>query len=636
MLRIFRFSHDSDSQILQTKIILGLGVVIYMAISLISLEARSAPSQFDVVTPSDKNYQGLLYRTEDPNKFLPAPLLGTDVKIDVSGIISRVRVRHFYMNPTDNWVEGIYVFPLADKSAVDTLTMRIGERVINGVIEEKKRARKLYDQARKKGKRAALLESHRPNIFKTSVANISPNDGIIIEIAYQETLAVKDSQFRLRFPMVVGPRHTPRSALLAKMMDMIEAGTEPSSIKETMATTISEHGKGPINPVNLTVRIAGNLPIKDIKSHHHSVVVNNPGNGPISIKLKDGPVPADRDFELTWSPDVAIAKGFIFTEERKGERYGLVMMTPPTKKQPQISNRNRETIFIIDTSGSMAGPSLRQAKTSLLYALEKLGRHDRFNVIQFNSNTSTLFRKAVAASKRNVLIARRYIDSLEAGGGTNMLPAIRAALNDQDDHSILRQVIFITDGAVSNESEMFQEVSTRLGSTRLFTVGIGSAPNQHFMRWAAKFGRGTFTFIGNLNQAESRMKELWQKLSTPVVTDISIKSKLDDFIEAYPDSIPDLFMGEPVVFTFKAPPELKTLKVQGKGPEGLWVENFDLKNAPNGTGISKLWAREKIEILEAGNYWGVAADKIREDATEIGLKHGLVTRYTSLVAIDET
>jgi Ca-activated chloride channel family protein len=217
-----------------------------------------------------------------------------------------------------------------------------------------------------------------------------------------------------------------------------------------------------------------------------------------------------------------------------------------------------------------------------------------------------------------------------------MLPAIQWALDGQNDHSRLRQVVFITDGNVSNEAELFQKIAARLGDTRFFTVGIGSAPNQHFMRRAAKYGRGTFTFIGNLDQAESRMKELLQKLSRPVVTHLSIRPAGEGFVEAYPKMIPDLFIGEPVVIAFRFSDKLKTLEVRGQGPNGQWVEDLNLENALEGKGIPRLWAREKIDDLESSVYWGAFTDEVRKEASGVALKYELVTRYTSLVAVDET
>lgn len=629
-------SSSTDNQKLRTKFILGFGVIVYLAISLLSLEANAVSSPSGIVTPNDKEYQGLLFKTEKPRKYLPAPLLGTEVNIDVSGIIARVQVRHYYMNPTDHWIEGIYVFPLADKSAVDTLSMQIGKSTIKGVIKERGQARRIYKKAKSKGQRAALLESQRPNIFRTSVANIGPKDEIIIEIAYQETLTVKNGQFRLRFPMVVGPRYTPKRALIAQLSEILNGVEKTISGEEQLSSPVLRPGQGSINPVKLTVRIESKLPIRDVKSHYHPVTISKPETGPISVKLQDGPVPANRDFELTWSPDLSRAAGSIFTEDWRGEKYGLIMVTPPSGKSFQDSNRKREIIFIIDTSGSMAGTSIQQAKASLRYALSKLGRQDHFNIIQFNSTASALFKRAMPADERSLLVAQAYINVLEAEGGTEMLPAIKLALDGRQDRTRLRQVVFITDGGVSNEAQLFQEIATRLGDTRFFTVGIGSAPNQHFMRRAAKYGRGTFTFIGNLDQAESRMNELLQKLSRPVVTHLSIRPKGKGFVEAYPKMIPDLFIGEPVVVAFRYYDGLKTLEVRGNGPNGQWIEDLSLENALEGKGIPRLWAREKIDDLESIVYWGISSDEVRKEASDVALKYELVTRYTSLVAVDET
>jgi Ca-activated chloride channel family protein len=290
---------------------------------------------------------------------------------------------------------------------------------------------------------------------------------------------------------------------------------------------------------------------------------------------------------------------------------------------------------VIDTSGSMSGQSILQAKASLGYALARLTPADRFNVIQFNSRTDKLFDRPVRASERNRLLAMAYVGGLKAQGGTEMRTALYAALDRAVNAGRLRQVVFITDGAVGNESQLFQTITHRLGDSRLFAVGIGSAPNRYFMRGAARRGRGTFTFIGSPSQVETRMQALWDKLAKPVLTHVAVKPQGESAVEIWPDPLPDLFAGEPVYLAVRFDRAPGDLLVRGQGAAGSFSQRLDFAAAPKGTGIAKLWAREKIAGLDMLRYEGVSADDIRKRVVAVALRHQLVTRHTSLVAVDK-
>jgi Ca-activated chloride channel family protein len=341
-------------------IILVIGTFLYLALAFGFSEARA----------SETHDKGLLFKTLEKGKFLPAPLLGTNVDINVYGIVARVRIRQFYMNPTDKWLEGVYVFPMADKSAVDTLRLKIGKLIVEGEIKERGHARRIYQAAKAEGKKAALLESERPNVFTVSVTNIGPKEGFVVEMAYQEAVTFKNGEFRLRFPMVVGPRYTPR-----KHGKVTLSGVEnDESLEAWHSAAVVPPEAGAINPVNVTVRLGGNWPVSEVKNPHHLVIVENDKSSNVVVKLARGPVPADQDFELTWPAQDAVAAPILFTEEWKGEKFGLVMISPPGSKHFAMPRLRRELIFVIDTSGSMAGESIRQAKASLLEPLRNFNR----------------------------------------------------------------------------------------------------------------------------------------------------------------------------------------------------------------------------------------------------------------------
>jgi Ca-activated chloride channel family protein len=227
------------------------------------------------------------------------------------------------------------------------------------------------------------------------------------------------------------------------------------------------------------------------------------------------------DFELVWRPvPDASPRAMLFSEVIQDRKHLLLMLLPPNELSTASEPVARELIFVIDTSGSMHGTSIEQAKKALTVALGGLRPVDRFNVIQFNSSTSAFRRAGVPATQANVDGARRYIHGLEADGGTEMRPALKRALRGDSEKGALRQIIFVTDGSVGNEEELFGLIEDQLGGSRLFTVGIGSAPNGWFMRKAAELGRGTYTYVSALHEVEERMDRLFRKLEQPQVTGI--------------------------------------------------------------------------------------------------------------------
>ncbi|MCH8001954.1 MAG: marine proteobacterial sortase target protein [Proteobacteria bacterium] len=593
---------------------------------------------------------GLFFRAERDDMVLEAPTLMTDVRIAVTGLISRVTVRQHFVNPSNAWMEGIYVFPLPERSAVDRLTMTVGGREIAGRIMAREAARKTYEKAAAQGQRASLLSSERANVFTTAVANIGPGEEIVIEIEYQDRVAYDDGRFSLRFPMVVAPRYTPPGA--APLAEAPSPGLRHASTAG--AQTLGGEGrdifgpvrhpdKGPINPLTLAVTLDAGLPLAELESLYHPVEVARLDARRRKITLAEGSVPADRDFVLEWRPVVGAApEAAVFGEEVDGETYLTVMVVPPQAVAEDQVSIPRDLIFVIDTSGSMYGPSIEQAAEAMRLALERLRPGDRFNVIRFASQTHSLFSDVKPANERNLHAARVYLRSLRAEGGTNMLPALFRALTGSPGPDRLRQVVFLTDGAVSNEAQLFEVIAELLGDTRLFTIGIGSAPNSYFMRKAAELGRGSFTYIGDVSEVGRRMGKLLEKLARPALVGVQTAwpAVAGNSVEAYPTPVPDLYAGEPVTFSAKLPavPLARLsgeLVVTGRRGAETWERRLSLSLVEPAPGVAAIWARAKIDWIEDGLYRREDPAEVRKDAVAVALHHRLVTRYTSLVAVDD-
>jgi Ca-activated chloride channel family protein len=559
-----------------------------------------------------------------------APLVSTDVTIRVAGPVARAHVVQTYHNPEDDWYEGVYVFPLPENAAVDRLRMRVGERVIEGEIKERGAARAAYGEARAAGQRAALLDQERPNIFTTQVANIGPRETVVVELEYQQVLRYDAGRYSLRFPMVVGPRYVPAGPMLV---------ADANRITPPVMRPGTENGR--LNPVSIRVELDAGVPLAAVESRYHRVHIDEPSPARREVRLAEGAVPANRDFELAWVPRLQDApQAAWFTEEKDGRHYGLLMVLPsaatPSARLP------REVVFVLDTSGSMAGASIRQAKEALLLALERLQPADRFEVIEFNSTAQALFGKMSGSSPReatreNVRQAMHWVASLDARGGTEMAKALKLALNGREaEMGRVRQVIFLTDGAVGNEEALFALLRERLGGSRLFTVGIGSAPNSHFMTQAAQLGRGTFTYIGRIEEVGARMGELFAKLEAPVLKGLEVQWPHGVQVEAWPARLPDLYAGEPVVIAAALDRLQGEVRLVGERDGRRWEAELPLaRNAP-AEGMGSMWAREKVNALMASLRDGAAETEVRARVIELATAHRLVTRYTSFVAVDRT
>lgn len=614
-----------------------LGILLFILLGLLPGLVQAEPAGL----PDDIGAGSFFLRPEQgPMK--PALRLNSEVHFDIGGLVARTRIKQHFRNDSADWMEGVYVFPLPDNAAVDRLRIHVGERIIEGAIKERRVAKKIYRKAKAAGKRAALVEQERPNLFTTSVANIPPHDTLVVEIDYQQTLDYHDGAFSLRFPMTVTPRYIPGQALATSGKDLHVNGSgwatatdqvpDAGRITPPVVKSPQMH-----NPVHISASLGAGFPLARLDSLYHDIRVDRRKDG-YDITLQKGQVPMDRDFELVWEPALgAEPDAAFFKQTVDGEDYGLIMIMPP-RADPNMTAMQqalpREVMFIIDTSGSMAGVSMEQARQALQMALNTLTPEDRFNLIEFNSVTRRLFTNAVIADAESVDLARQYVGNLTANGGTEMMPALKAALQGRSLEGYVRQIVFITDGSVGNERALFKLIRDRLDNSRLFTVGIGSAPNSYFMRKAAQYGRGSYTFIGSQNEVAERMQGLFERLQSPVLTDLSLNWSGESTVDVWPKRLQDLYKDAPFMITAKLEGDPSQVELTGKILGRAWHKKLSLQGGQPTPGVAALWARNKIASLVDREISEGKSEPLRKQIVDVALQHRLVSRYTSLVAVD--
>ncbi len=586
---------------------------------------------------SSKSTQGELtiYDQEGKPSGL-CPLKHTDVKAEISGFLVRATVTQEFENSADHKIEAIYTFPLPQNSAVDDMTMLVGERTVKGKIKRREEAQQLFDNARRNGQVASLLDQERPNIFTQSVTNIMPGEKVKIVISYVETLKYEDGNYEFVFPMVVGPRYIP-GAPVGKQAGGWSPDTTQVPDASRITPNIAKSGTRAGHDISIEVSINAGVPIDSVVSKTHEVELERNGDHQAVIRLRDQNTIPNKDFIIRY--DVAgkkIADAVLLHKGENGGFFQLILQPPDRPAVEDITPK--ELVFVLDTSGSMSGFPIEKAKESMRQAIAGLNPRDTFNLITFAGETSILFPAPVRATPENLRIAKNFLDGRSGGGGTEMMKAIRAALDPTDSQAHLRIVCFMTDGYVGNENEIISEIKHH-PNARVFSFGIGSSVNRFLLDKMAEAGRGEVEYVGLKDDGSAAAKRFHERVQNPLLTNIEVDWGGLNVSDVYPLRINDLFSAKPLVLTGKYSGSGKgTIRIRGRQTGQILTReiNVDLPDyEPKNNVLATLWARTKIDALSMQDPNNGERLDLKGAITELGLKYRLLTNYTSFVAVEE-
>ena len=599
------------------------------------------------------------------------PLKHTDVQAEITGFLARVTVTQEFVNPSADRVEAIYTFPLPQNAAVDDMTMLVGGRTIKGLIKKREEAQRIYDAAKSAGHTAALLDQERPNIFTQSVANIPANAPVKVVISYVETLKYEAGVYEFVYPMVVGPRYIPGSPTGKQA-----GGWSPDTDKVPDASRITPvtaqvhfgtNGTRAGHDISLAVKLDAGVPIKELKSPLHEVEIQNTTAHSAVVRLRNEKEIPNRDFVLRYDvagnkvEDALLIHAGIdasLREARGGadsaatRGFFTFVLQPPDRVRDEDATP-RELVFVLDTSGSMMGYPIETAKKVMRKAIQNMRAGDTFNLITFAGDTHILFPQPVDASAANIQKAVQFLDGQRGSGGTEMMKAIRAALGsdgscgpyaecDRQNPSAMRVVCFMTDGYVGDDMAIIGEVQKH-PEARVFSFGIGSSVNRFLLDGMARAGRGEVEYVLNDSEAPSAAERFYERVHTPVLTDISIDWGGLPVVDVMPAKPLDLFTAKPLVITGRyTNPAVGTIKLRGK-QAGKPFERAIRVNLPaqelGNQSLAQLWARTKISEIMTQDWNGLQNGSPRQDVrdqiTQLGLDYRLMTQFTSFVAVEE-
>jgi len=569
------------------------------------------------------------------------PLKHTDVKAEISGFLSRVNVTQEFENPFKEKIEAIYTFPLPQNAAVDDMTMTIGNRVVKGKILPREEAQAVYEAAKSNGQVASLLNQERPNIFTQSVANILPGEQIKITISYVETLKYEAGTYEFVFPMVVGPRYIPGQPNGEKRGNGFAPDTTQVPDASRITPKMAPAGFRSGHDVSLDIQLDAGLLIDALDSKTHPIDIERPDARSAHIRLKEAATIPNKDFVLRYDVAGGSIQDAILTHRSDKGGFFTMILQPPDRVAVQDVTP-KELVFVLDTSGSMEGFPIEKAKETMKLAMDSLYPSDTFNLITFAGNTDILFPHPVPATKENIRKAQLLLSGRGGSGGTEMMTAIKAALEPSDNQDHVRIVCFMTDGHVGNDMEIISEIQKH-PNARVFGFGIGESVNRFLLDKMAEAGRGEVEYVGLNDDGSAAARRFHERIRNPLLTDISIDWNGLPVADVYPQRIPDLFSAKPLILSGRfTSPANGTIRLKGKVAGNDFVRDIPVsfpETMASHEVLSSLWARRRIDDLMSQDYAGAQSGRMKPDLkqtiTQVGLEYRLMTQFTSFVAVEE-
>jgi len=571
------------------------------------------------------------------------PLKHTSVSASVSGYVARVTVKQIFENPFKDKIEAVYTFPLSETGAVDDMRMKVGERVIKGTIKKREEAKEIYEHAKAAGQTAALLDQERPNIFTQSVANILPGNQIEVTLQYVDLLPYESGKYTFAFPTVVGPRFMPGTPIGKTGTGRVPDTTSvPDASK--ISPPVARSGERAGHDISIDINIDSGVAIRQIQSQLHEVTIKQPVAQKAQISLTNKQTIPNKDFVLSW--DVAsdqIKSGYLtYKPSQSADGYFTVMVMPPKRATPE-QIQPKEMIFVIDCSGSQSGPPLNKAKETMRYIIDHMNKEDTFNIIAFSNDARPMFAKPQKASAEMKQQALKYINALSANGGTWMAPAVEAACKTPADANRLRIVTFMTDGYVGNDMEIIGMIKKLRGKSRWFSFGTGNGVNRFLIDAMAKEGGGEAEYVLLNSSANAVGKKFYDRISSPVLTDIKLEFDGLSVKEVFPHEVSDVWAEKPLYIKGRyIKPGAGTISISGFSGGKPYVEKIKVnfpENASGSESIASVWARAKVDRLMSEDWMGAQSGSVnkelKDEIVKVALDHHIMTQYTSFVAVEE-
>ena len=552
------------------------------------------------------------------------PFKGCSLEVHASGGVAQVLLRQRFRNDSADTLRVSYTMPLPADGAVGGYAFTIGDRRVVGEIEGRRAARERFEEAMLQGRAAGLVEQERSSVFTQELGNVPPGALVECELTVDQPLAwLPDGAWEWRFPTVIAPRY------------LGGAGRGPDA--EAVAVDVVEGGLPARG--SLSLQIDDRLDAGAILSPTHAICVSEASEGARVAFASEAGVALDRDIAVRWQvaqpePGVSVEVARPHAEAPSSNHaYALVTITPPNAAR-SMRPTPRDLVLLVDTSGSMSGEPLEQARKIALALVDDLCDNDSLEMVEFSTRPTPWKRNPARATQTHQENARSWLNALQAGGGTEMTAGVREAVRAVPGDDRLRQVVLITDGLIGFEHEVVREVreASKRGC-RLHTVRVGPAANRSLTNAVARAGAGGEFLVGLDEDVHATVRRVITRTSAPLVTGVRVRG--DAVIEGLTGIARDLLAGAPALIPLRLDPKGGELIVSGHTIEGPWTVRTIAPAASAGDGrtcVPRLFARDAIEELEARAAMGEGVDA---EIERLALDHAIASRLTSWIAVSE-
>jgi len=530
------------------------------------------------------------------------------VNVEITRQVAKTSIDQVFINNHHRDIEGIFIFPIPEKAAISEFAMYVGNQRIEGEILDRDQARKIYQDIVRRMKDPALLEYMGRDMFRARIYPIPAQGEKRIQLSYTEILQAENNLIKYIYPL----------------------NTERFSLR-------------PIDEVVISVKIDSSVPVANIYSSSHKVSVRKESEMKATVGFEERNVKPDQDFILYYSlsrDDIGLS--FLNWEEEKENYYMLLASPPYTSKKEKLLNKN--IIFILDSSGSMSGKKIIQAKDAARFIINHLDRNDKFSIIDFDDSVEVFSSELVSADSQNKSRALHFVDEIEDAGGTNINDALLQALKLTQAGGRPNYILFLTDGlptvGITRTPNILRNISqSNAFHSRIFVFGVGNDVNTELLDRISTDNRGTSVYVGQRDDLEVAVSSYYEKISSPLLSDLKMTFKGIEVRDSYPRNLPDLFKGSQLILVgkFRGKGQVSVIlsgKV-GKREKKFVLEKQSLAKDVSFGFLPRLWATRRVGyLLEEIRLQGERGELV-EEVKKLGLKYGIVTPYTSFLVTEK-
>ena len=568
-----------------------------------------APIPMPEIRPPD--YRPPPRYVRPPRRWAPLEVTSVQATVGVKDQVAKTSIEQEFYNPNSQRLEGTFLLPVPKGAHIDRFAMEIDGKKVQAELLTAEKARDIYENIVRQAKDPALLEYAGQDVFKVRIFPIEPNSKKRISLSWVQVLKADSGVVQYVFPL----------------------NTERYSAK-------------PVKNVSIKLDLESKRPLKSIYSPSHKIDLKRQGDYKATVGYESADANPDSDFQLYFSEEEGEFGANLLTHRTAGEDGYFILMVSPSGELKADRVIAKDLVFVLDSSGSMAGAKLEQAKKALLFCVANLNDNDRFEVIRFSTEVEGVFDKLVDASSENQKRAENFIKDLKPTGGTAIDDALRKALISRPSNTERPYIIiFLTDGrptmGVTDENQILNNVKKRNEeNTRIFVFGIGTDVNTHLLDKIADQTKAFSQYVLPEEDIEVKVSSFFGKIKEPVLA--NPKLTLPDDVRVtkiYPAPLPDLFRGEQLIVAGR---------YSGKGSGKLRIEGtvngkrreFDYQvkfpgEAEDHEFIPRLWATRRVGYLLDEIRLHGDNRELRDEVTELARKYGIVTPYTTYLIVED-